>query len=964
MAESVWSRERRDRLLEALFAVRPNELRLAALLFGYCFAVVGALTMGRALRDALFLAQYDKSALPWMYLAQAVSVAAVSACYARYADRVRKDLMASGTAAFLALSLVLFRVGVGVGPRWVVAALYIWVEVLAAVGIIQFWNLANELFNPREAKRLFGVVAAGGTAATIVLGPLMGPFARHFGTENLLFFCAALLLGAAAITRVIGAQSHGRLAPKRAARGSRASGGLVKIIGSGHLRLVALIGTAMFLTTTLVDYQFKATAQALFAKDQLAAFFGLFYGVCGVLSLVIQLGGTSRLLARFGVVVALTVLPLGLALGTGCLIAVPAALWAATWAKGTDNVVRYTITDATTQLLYLPVPAQVRGAAKATIDGILKPGAIAFAGALLLAFHWAGLGPRAIAGVTLALIALWLVALASLHTEYVRSLQDTLRNRRLDLGNATSRLADDTAAQVIARAFASAEPRVVLNAIELLPHLPQLELVDHLDDLLVHPDPRVRRAILEHLAHHPTLQLGNPVFRCFDDADPDVRAAAVRAFSAIGKDKAVRSVRGFLKDPNPAIRSAAIVGMIRYGGLDGVLSAAESLKALVVDPDPIMREHAARILGEIGVRNFYQPVLELMADKALSVRLAAIASAGQLASTELQPALVYRLARADTATAAVAALAAYGDAVVPLLDRVMASRVEDIAVRRNVPRVLSAIRTPAAMALLQAHLKEPDELLRTAVFTAIRRAARRNPKLRVDRELLVAAIERELAQAYAALAQAQALRLHELPSNEVPRQGQRAARALLHAALREKVTAVEGRVFSLMAELYPDAGIDFVWVGIRDAHQRDAARLRANAVELLDNVLSRELKRRLLPLLDDAPRDAKLRAGAEHYPQPQRSEERALLELLADDSVWVRACACFLAREQRFQEARDALELDLASPWPVLREVALTGLVALGGDALPSVIERAARDDSALVQRWAADPGAVTRKAG
>jgi ATP/ADP translocase len=950
VAGAVGSRERRDRLLEALFQVRPGELTLTALLFLHCFAVVGALTMGRALRDALFLAQFDKGVLPWMYVFQAFSVAGASSVYARFADKVRKDAMASGTALFLAASLLVFRAGIDLGHRWVTGVLYVWIEILAAIGIIQFWNLANEMFNPREAKRLFGIVGAGGTLATILLGPLMGPFAKRFGTETLLYPCAVLMLFAFGVARVIGRRNAARLTPKRTGKGAKASGGLMKIISSGHLRLVALIGAATFVTTTLVDYQFKAIAQAVYTKDQLTAFFGLFYGVCGVLSLFIQLGGTSRLLSRFGVVVALALLPLGLALGTSCLVLVPAALWAATWAKGSDNVIRYTINDATTQLLYLPVPAQVRGAAKATIDGVLKPGSIALAGLLLLGYRELGLGARPTAIITLVLIAGWMTGLASLRNQYVRSLQDTLRQRRLDLGNATSKLAEGAARKVIVRAFASQDAREVLNAIELLPHLPGLELDAHLDQLLEHRDPQVRKAILEHLARHPNLHLGNPVFRCFEDADAGVRAAAVQAFCAIGQDKAVRSVRIFLKDADPAIRSAAIAGMIRYGGLDGVLSAAEALKALIADPSPAMREHAARVLGEIGVRNFYQPVLELMADKQLSVKLAAIGAAGRLKSIELAPALVYRLDRAETSTTAVAALAEYGDAVVPILDRVLANHVEDLTIRRNVPRVLASIRTPAAMALLLQHLDDPDERLRSNVSSAIRRAARKNRALRLDRTRLMASVQSELGRGYAALAQAEALGLQLLPGGDTPRRGPEAARALLHSALLEKVFAVESRVFSLLTELYPDAGIEFVWAGIRDATQRDAARLRANAVELLDNVLDRDVKRRLLPLLEETPRDARLRAVAEVYPQPPRSAEAALLELLGDENAWVRACACMVAKEQRLASSQDALVMNLEAPWPVLREAALASVAELGRDDLPRLLERARHDDAAVVR--------------
>jgi AAA family ATP:ADP antiporter len=934
---------RRDQVLEALLQIRPSELALTALLFAHGFAIVGAMTLGRSLRDALFLARFDRSALPWMYIAQAMVVGGLSAIYARHADRVRKDRMATWTALILAAGLLAFRPALALGSRAVVAGLYVWVELLASVAIIQFWSLASELFDPREAKRLFGLIGAGGTTATILLGPLMVPFARRLGTEALLFPCAALMIGAAWIARSTGRRCAARLAMRVASAGPRARGfGLARIGASGHLRLVALLGAATFITTTLVDYQFKAIAQARYSQDQLTAFFGVFYGVCGVLSLLIQLGGTGRLLARYGVVVALVLLPLGLAMGTGVLIAVPVALWAATWAKGADNVVRYTINDATTQLLYLPVPAQLRGAAKATIDGVFKPASIALAGLLLLAARQAGLGARSIAVATLVLIGLWLLGLAKLRGQYVRSLQETLRRRRLDLSAAPS-LAEGEATEVILHAFASSDPQEVLNAIELLPSLSTLQLDGGAEGLLDHPDGRVRQAILEHLARHPTPALALRITRALEDPAAGVRAAAVTACCAIQREDAVSLVQRFLGDGEPEVRAAAIVGMIQHGGLDGVLGAAEALKALITHPDVRMRAHAAKVLGALGAKSFHAPLQQLLGDVALPVRLEAIAAAGKLATLELAPRLVELLARAETSAPAAAALAAQGDCVLPLLEQALRAEAEP-HLRRSVPRVLSALRTPAAAALLVAHLDDADPRLRTELAQAIRRAARKDRGLPLDVARIQAALHRELARAFSTLALAEALGLELLPGPGCPRQGIEAARAMLHGALLEKVAAAEHRIFALLAPLYPEAGIELVWAGIRDAHARDAARLRANAVELLDNVLPRELKQRLVPLLEQAPRSVRLRLAEHHFPQPLRSADRALLELLEDESPWVRACACMLVKERGLEAARDGLVLNLRSPWSVLREAALCAIAALGGPDLPALLEQARAD--------------------
>jgi len=69
--------------------------------------------------------------------------------------------------------------------------------------VIQFWTMANDVFHAREAKRLFGLVGAGGTLANVVFGLLVSRYARRVGAPNLLWLMVvqlascALLAGAA-----------------------------------------------------------------------------------------------------------------------------------------------------------------------------------------------------------------------------------------------------------------------------------------------------------------------------------------------------------------------------------------------------------------------------------------------------------------------------------------------------------------------------------------------------------------------------------------------------------------------------------------------------------------------------------------------------------------------------------------------------------------------------------------------
>lgn len=941
------------RVLEAIFPVRQGERQLTFLLFLHNFFAVGAFVAGRSVRDALFLTHGDAANLPWMILASAVAVTIAGLLYTPIAARVRRDRMALASSLFFGGAYVAaFLIEQQSQAPWVYPALYVYVEVMGALSLVQFWTLANELFNAREAKRLYGLIGAGGTVSNILIGLATAKIATSFGASALLVLCGLLSTGAAVAASSAGVFGRQRIFA-RAASGrppKKRGGGAASVLGSGHLRTVALLAALTFFTTTVVDFEFKVIAGASLKKDELAAYFGYFYMAVGLLALGFQLFGTSKLLNRAGVVGALAVLPVSLGLGNLGLAIFPALL-AATFAKGADALFRYSVNDATTQILYLPAPPQARVAAKAFVDSVVKPAAIGLAGIGLVGYRAVfGAEPRILAVLGFVLCVVWALLLFLLRGQYIASLQANLRSRRLDLDNARHQVADASTGKVLIRALESDDPREVHNALELLPHLDNLQLDHRVEGLLEHPQPNLRIAALSYYAQRRTMRFANSIFRRFDDPEPQVRAAAIDAFCAIGRDKSVKSVRGFLQDPHPGIRAAAVTGMIRYGGLDGVLIAAEALKQLIEHPQPEMRAHAAKVLGAIGVKNFYQPVLELMNDSDPLVRREAVAAAGELRSAEFVLPLLYRTGSPETGIEAVEALAAYGSGIVPTLGKALGNHLETAPVRRGAARVLGKIASPEVVEVITRHLDEPDEELRTRLYRSLAKAVKGSRLMAVDRRQVDAAVELELTRAFRTLAAAEALELGAGPTVQTPRSGGDAAAALLASALTEKVSQTENRLFLLLAVLYPDAGMEAIYAGIRDATAEDAARRRANAVELLDNLLSRDLKKKILPLLDEMPRQLKLRAVSEFVKLPALGREETLTALCRDDSAWVRACALYFAAERRTSTASEELWGATGDGSPVVREMALVGLTRVDEARARAAALRKTGDEAKVVR--------------
>jgi AAA family ATP:ADP antiporter len=761
------------RALEVVFPVRLGERRLTLLLVLQNLFAVGAFVAGRSVRDALFLAHAERADLAWMYVFSAGAVALVGVAYARLAARVRRDRMALLSAIVFSAGFAALWLAERRGVNAVYQLLYVYVEVMGALTLVQFWTLANELFHAREARRLYGLIGAGGLTANVVSGLLTARIATHFGASAILWLCAALLAGCAIASFLAGRVGRQRLlaraANRRPAPLGRLAGGASRVLASGHLRAVVLLTVLTFFTTSLIDFQFKVIAADTFPRDQLAAFFGYVYATVGALAVALQLFGTGRILARAGVIGALSILPLALG-GGSILVALWPTIFGVVLLKGSDVLFRYSVNDATSQMLYLPVPSSGRASAKAFVDAVVKPASIGVAGLFLLGYgRWFGGDPGRLAWLSFVLCGAWLLLVFALRSGYLRSLQDNLRARRLSLESTRYRVRDRSTNAVLVRALERGEPREVLNALELLPHVENLELHGRVEPLLEHPLPAIRIAALRYYKQRESVGEANAIFRRFEDPDPGVRAAAVDAFCSIGRDKAVRTIKHFLDDSDPGVRSAAVTGLIRYGGLDGVLMAAEALKQLLTHADRVMRIHAARVLGAVGVSNFYQPVLELMNDVDPQVRREAIQAAGVLRSAEFVVPLIYKTRAADTRHEAIEALSRFGPSIAGTLGKVLGNAQESSAIRRAVANVLGRIGTAEAVELICRGLAEGDKEVRTELYRALGRAVKGSQYVPVDSKAVRSALDREFARAYGILYAAEALRkLTPHPSDRTP----------------------------------------------------------------------------------------------------------------------------------------------------------------------------------------------------
>ena len=375
--------------------MRPGEGPPAGLLF-LCFFFFAAFQYStKSVRQSSFITELGAANLPWVYLAVALCSYPILRLFIGLADRVPRHHLIAGSCAIISASMMLFWWLFQFEWRWVPFALYVWMSIAYVMNVSQFWSFSNHVLDPRQAKRLFGFVGAGGLLGGIAGGQLAKVISSVADTRTTFPVAAAILILNGVLILFI--QKRHRPADQASVAGSmgigkldQAKGGFAIIKSSRQLQLIAAIMMLTVVVANVVDIPFNwAVEQSTTGLDNATEFFGNFYSIMGISAFIFQLLFTARIHRVFGVGVAMRILPTAMALGTAAVLGayylLPALLLStALGLKIGENGLRYSLDQATRELLFLPVPSRARIKAKAFIDVFVQRSAKGIASLVLL----------------------------------------------------------------------------------------------------------------------------------------------------------------------------------------------------------------------------------------------------------------------------------------------------------------------------------------------------------------------------------------------------------------------------------------------------------------------------------------------------------------------------------------------------------------------------------------------------
>ena len=678
--------------------MREGEGFIASVLFVYFFALMFAQYITRSVRDSDLVTSLDSDNLPWGFILVAICSYPILRLFSRLVDRFQRHILIAGTSLVFAASLVMFwwlyRFE---GLVWVPVLQYVWMSIAFVMLVSQFWSFCNHSLDPRQAKRLFAFVGAGAGLGGGFGGLYANAVVSAVGTHTLLLYAAAIQVMIAALVIVVT-----RLHPpdeKRVAGAAglakleAARGGFETIRASRHLMLIAALMLCTVAVANIVNLQFLWAKDAMQdTLDQNTADFGLVYAINSFFGFFFHMIFTARIHRYLGIGVAMRILPVSLLFGSVAL------MWSATWADSPRTLfyaaailligekgIRYSLDQATRELLFLPVPSKPRFRAKAYIDVFIQRFAKGIGATFVLIGTWLlGMNIVQVGYFSIAIILLWLVVTVAMRAEFVRSFRDGLLARTVDT-EVPIDLSDSTSLELMVESLAHPDPHHVLGALDMLAYHGSGDRVPA--ELLRHDSAAVRRRALDLLLESSSQDAEALTAELVTDPDPEVRRSALQALVALRNDDAGRLVAPHLEDADPRVRGTAAASAVRHGDRSAEEAGVAVLSKMTADADAASRSAAATAMGELADPRFQESLVQLLYDRDLSVQAAAIgavrARAEAGSSNPIFLPILASLSRDRHLKHAVReALVAYGEIAIPALVHFMNDPEEHIWVRR------------------------------------------------------------------------------------------------------------------------------------------------------------------------------------------------------------------------------------------------------------------------------------------
>lgn len=371
-----------ERIVQIMAMIKPHEMRAVVLSFFYFFFLLGSYYILRPMRDAMGTV-YGTDNLEELFTYVFIATFIAAPIYAWVASKVRLSRFLPWIYGFFVLNIFGFYLMFtsGLETRFVAAAFYIWVSVFNMFIISVFWSFMADIYSRKQAKRLYGVIAAGGSFGAAAGPAVTAALVTTLGNETLLLISAVGFLIVVGIVIALEKEKERFLASSEDVQRTTLDhklnksvnpfAGFSQVLKSPYLMMFAAFILLLTWVSTILYFQQSAMIEA--ASDNANVRTRIFASVdlvVNVLAILIQFFGTSRLVNKFGVTSALVLVP-GIMLLAFLAMAVSPVLMVVLGVQVVRRVGEYAIAKPGREMLFTIVDQESKYKAKNVLDTVV-----------------------------------------------------------------------------------------------------------------------------------------------------------------------------------------------------------------------------------------------------------------------------------------------------------------------------------------------------------------------------------------------------------------------------------------------------------------------------------------------------------------------------------------------------------------------------------------------------------------
>ena len=569
-----------------LLKIRPAEIRLVSLVAALFLCLQAGGGMGDNAVSALFLLRYGANYLPYMYIALGGLNFILAIAYAAGLGRYKKDRFFIWLLTGFAILILIERIAILHPFPALYPILWLTISGISLILGTFIWNLAGEVCDARQAKRLFPLFTSAGILGSVLGNAITGIIASAFGTENLLVL-QVVLLGLMFLLTLRITRDYFKPIAKSPKKGSLLNDlrvGYDFVRGSSLMKLIAYASILSILFFGMA-FPFNKVVSASFPDTaHVAGFFGLFSSVATAATFLVSLFIANRLYARLGIVNSILLLPITYIFGFG-FFAFNYNMIGAVTARFAQLVMLSGTADSGWNALFSVVPSQKRGQVLAFQNGVPAQIGVILSGVFLI------LGEKVLSTPQIFLMCglfalICGVVIWRMRPAYGEALIAALRAGRVEVFSAQESAfaaiqTDPFAISVAVQSLHDSKSTTRRLAAEILSKMGAISAIPALIKALSDSDVDVQCAVIRALGNLHAQGALKDISSCLDNHDSDVRISALIALPQIA-EKAdpilLTKVEGLLQDSIINVQMQAALTLAKFGWVErGVSVLMEQL---------------------------------------------------------------------------------------------------------------------------------------------------------------------------------------------------------------------------------------------------------------------------------------------------------------------------------------------------------------------------------------------------